>query len=438
MQKPQRVAVQKETITAFSTYKYFHSPTNKFNHLDAKDIKEEIAKAKFYKNGSILSREIVTENQEKPVVKVVNNDCLIEALELKKKGYRPLVLNMASATSVGGGYKNGAGAQEENLFRRTNLFQYHESNKKDWYPIPEIGGIYCPNATIIRSSEQDQYEFLEVPEMMSFVAVAAMRSPRLVKNHSGEFALVPEAKKLTQRKIQAILNIGLDNGHDAIVLSAFGCGAYRNPPSIMAQLFYEVISTEYAGGGVNLPKTYRHISFAIIDDHNSNKEHNPEGNFLPFQNKFANGLDDRPISDISDAMDSIQESSEQVNQQNLLNNNNNNKSKNEDNYDYRRNNVQNRRPYNEIRGKGRGKVRGGFGREGSSQTHGKQMTLDAVWKYKPSQDHIDQLIRMGYSAKISKRALYTTEGNMEEAVNWLMQNAISDKMINLSIDKNES
>lgn len=245
-------------------------------------------------------------------------------------------------------------------------------------------------------------------------------------------------KSRNQSILKYLLFLFYLKGHDAIVLSAFGCGAYRNPPSIMAQLFYEVISTEYAGGGVNLPKTYRHISFAIIDDHNSNKEHNPEGNFLPFQNKFANGLDDRPISDISDAMDSIQESSEQVNQQNLLNNNNNNKSKNEDNYDYRRNNVQNRRPYNEIRGKGRGKVRGGFGREGSSQTHGKQMTLDAVWKYKPSQDHIDQLIRMGYSAKISKRALYTTEGNMEEAVNWLMQNAISDKMISLSIDKNES
>lgn len=39
-----------------------------------------------------------------------------------------------------------------------------------------------------------------------------MRRPKLIKNHSGEFALVPEAKKLTQRKIQAILNIGLDNG----------------------------------------------------------------------------------------------------------------------------------------------------------------------------------------------------------------------------------
>jgi hypothetical protein len=209
----------------------------------------------------------------------------------------------------------------------------------------------------------------------------------------------------------------------------------------MAQLFYEVISTEYAGGGENLPRTYRHISFAIIDDHNSNKEHNPEGNFLPFQNIFAAGLDDRPINNISDAMNSIphisQESSEQIDQQYSLNNDN--KSKNESNYDYQRNNNQNRRPYNERRGKGRGKVRGGFRREGSSQTNsGRQMTLDAVWKYKPSQNHIDQLMRMGYSEKMSKKALYTTEGNMEEAVKWITQNAISDKMISFSLDTNKS
>jgi len=268
--------------------------------------------------------------------------------------------------------------------------------------------------------------------------VAAIRRPKLIKNHAGEFTLFPEAKASTRRKIQAILNIGLDNGHDAIVLSAFGCGAYRNPPSIMAQLFYEVISTGYAGGGENLPRTYRHISFAIIDDHNSNKEHNPEGNFLPFQNKFATGLDDRSINNVTDAMDSIlyisQESPEHqrkfqrnqqyISQQDSINNN-------EGNYDYQRNK-------NQRRGRGRGKVRGGFGQEGSSKTHssiGRQTTLDAVWKYKPSQDHVDQLMRMGYSAKNAKQALYTTEGNMEEAVNWLNQNAVSDKMISLSLDK---
>lgn len=36
---------------------------------------------------------------------------------------RPVVLNMANAYRAGGGFRTGAGAQEENLHRRTNLFQ---------------------------------------------------------------------------------------------------------------------------------------------------------------------------------------------------------------------------------------------------------------------------------------------------------------------------
>ncbi|RIA94814.1 hypothetical protein C1645_734517 [Glomus cerebriforme] len=419
MQKSQRVIVQKETIIAFSTYEYVHAQTDKVVKLNAESIATEIAKAKFYKNGLKITREIVLEKQEKPVIQVVSGDCLVEALELKKKGFNPLVLNMASATSVGGGYKSGAGAQEENLFRRTNLFQYHEPNKEFWYPIPEVGGIYCPNATVIRSSEQDRYEFLEVPETMSFVAVAAIRRPKLIKNHVGEFSLVPEAKASTRRKIQAILNIGLDNDHDAIVLSAFGCGAYRNPPSAVAQLFYEVISSGYAGDGENLPRTYRHISFAIIDDHNSKKEHNPDGNILPFQNIFANGLDDRSVNNVADAVDSVlsfsQEPSEKFQRNQHISQ-----------WGSFNNNERGQQP---GRSRGRGKVRGGTPSSGS----GRQMTLDSVWKYKPSQDHIDQLTKMGYSSKNAKRALYTTKGNMEEAVNWLKQNAVSDEPIRLSL-----
>src|SRR5689334_5359894 len=79
-------------------------------------------------------------------------------------------------------------------------------------------------------------------------------------------------------------------GHDAIVLSAFGCGAFCNPPATIAQLFWEVISSGY-GGGVEKPKTYRQIVFAIFDDHNANRRHNDEGNLLPFQRRFEQGLD---------------------------------------------------------------------------------------------------------------------------------------------------
>src|ERR1043166_7128343 len=103
MQRSQRIAVQKETIEAFTTYSYVHSQTNKVIKLDAEGIDAEIAKSKFYKNGSKLIREIIPEKQEKPVIEVVSGDCLIEALQLKKKGFNPLVLNMASATNPGGG-----------------------------------------------------------------------------------------------------------------------------------------------------------------------------------------------------------------------------------------------------------------------------------------------------------------------------------------------
>lgn len=38
--------------------------------------------------------------------------------------------------------------------------------------------------------------------------------------------LAPKFADKTKRKIRVILAIGLENGHDSLVLSAFGCGAF--------------------------------------------------------------------------------------------------------------------------------------------------------------------------------------------------------------------
>lgn len=77
-----------------------------------------------------------------------------------------------------GGYIKGAGAQEENLYRRTNFFQIVDDPYQQWnsfrnwnYPLPEFGGLYIPNAYVFRKSELNGYAFLEKPEFMSFVAV---------------------------------------------------------------------------------------------------------------------------------------------------------------------------------------------------------------------------------------------------------------------------
>ncbi|GET00036.1 TIGR02452 family protein [Rhizophagus clarus] len=255
---PLFVIVQYETFDVFnSDSPGYENKSGKRILLDPTSISSEIKKSKLYKDGTSISRPIVAQKQPNPKIQVLDGDCLNHASRLKSEGYNPIVLNMANAEVPGGGYLDGSGAQEENLFRRTNLFQYHEPNKDQWYPIPLFGGIYCPNATVIKASEQEEYELLEKPEKMSFVAVAAISHPKLVDNNNNP-TLNEHDKEITRQKIRTILNIGLDNGHDAIVLSAFGCGAFANPPSTIAQLFYEW--------------------------------KNGEGNLLPFKNRFANGI----------------------------------------------------------------------------------------------------------------------------------------------------
>ena len=55
---------------------------------------------------------------------------------------RVVVLNMASATTPGGGYRKGQGAQEENLFRRSNYCQSLDTLPGE--PNPSAPTCVCP------------------------------------------------------------------------------------------------------------------------------------------------------------------------------------------------------------------------------------------------------------------------------------------------------
>ena len=99
-----------------------------------------------------------------------------------------------------------------------------------------------------------------------------MKNPTLVNGK-----LQPWVIDTTKSKIRQILDIALENGHDSVVLSAFGCGAYKTPPTEMAKLFKEVLGNKKYKGA------FKVIHFAIINLKSTNGSHNPQGNFQPFK-----------------------------------------------------------------------------------------------------------------------------------------------------------
>lgn len=220
-------------------------------------------------------------------VEVSDSDCIDAAKHiLDEEGVRPIVLNMASYMNPGGGVTSGSGAQEENLFRRTDycrsLYQFRDfatdysdlgvTRNPDYsYPLDKYdGAIYSPDITVFRGNEANGYPFLKEPFVLDFVAVAAMNFNGTELPH----VYTPEEEDIIRHKINLLLRICLSTGHTHVVLSALGCGAFCNPPREISRFFHEALtSDEFLGA-------FRHVVFAIMDDGNE------EGNYRQFRQEL--------------------------------------------------------------------------------------------------------------------------------------------------------
>ena len=198
-------------------------------------------------------------------------------------GSHVAVLNMASAYTPGGGWLHGSGAQEENLHRRTTLCEHLHGARyrragiqgprpEVRYPLPEFGGVFSPSVIVLRGCEADGYPFLVHPWPVSVLTVAAYHGPRCTQRPDGRRALDPPFEYGTRRKIRAMLAAAKYNRVQNLVLCAFGCGAFRNPPEHMAEIFVQCLAEPAAKG------YFEKVTFAIIDDHNSPGG----GNLQPF------------------------------------------------------------------------------------------------------------------------------------------------------------
>jgi uncharacterized protein (TIGR02452 family) len=232
---------------------------------------------------------------EKTKTGVVNMDSMQCAKLLIDKGLNPAVLNLASAYHACGGYHTGSRAQEEGICREStlsrSLYQYYgetESKavnvpfKYEAYPLDLcFGGIYSPGVTVFRDPTEC-YRLLEEPYKVGVITVAALnfRPNRDLQFHDPDTdGFTEEGDAIMRHKIRTIYRLGLSNGHDSLVLGAFGCGAFRLRPTLVANLFKEVLQEP------EFHNKYKEICFAILEKGTGPKE--GKGKFAPFYQLFG-------------------------------------------------------------------------------------------------------------------------------------------------------
>jgi uncharacterized protein (TIGR02452 family) len=173
---------------------------------------------------------------------------------------RVVTLNFASARNPGGGFLGGAKAQEEDLCRSAALYpclltqrDYYEANRAQRSALYTDHLIYSPDVPFLRDESR---RLLEQPFVASFITAPAPNAGAVARNEPSE---APRVAPTLERRSRYVLAVAADHGHRVLVLGAWGCGAFRNDPNVVAPILREAIADPCFAGA------FDRMVFAIYD-----------------------------------------------------------------------------------------------------------------------------------------------------------------------------
>ncbi|MFJ3582276.1 TIGR02452 family protein [Streptomyces sp. NPDC090127] len=171
------------------------------------------------------------------------------------------VLNFASARNPGGGYLNGAQAQEEAVCRASALyttllrapeFYAHHRAEKDAFYTDRV--ILSPGVPVFRD---DRGGLLDEPFTVGFLTSPAPNAG-VVRRQAPERAdRIPAA---LASRAERVLETAVAGGYRRLVLGAWGCGVFQNDPAEVADAFRALLTD-----GGRFAGHFDEIVFAILD-----------------------------------------------------------------------------------------------------------------------------------------------------------------------------
>lgn len=171
------------------------------------------------------------------------------------------VLNFSSARNPGGGYLNGAQAQEEALCRASALYtcligvrEFYDHHRTHRDPFYTDRVIHSPAVPVFRD---DRGRLLDTPYTVGFLTAAAPNAGVVLRTAPERAAELPGALAV---RAERVLEVAAAHGYRRLVLGAWGCGVFRNDPAHVAGAFRALL-----GPGGRFAGAFEHVVFGILD-----------------------------------------------------------------------------------------------------------------------------------------------------------------------------
>ncbi|MGW0869423.1 TIGR02452 family protein [Streptomyces sp. NPDC002740] len=171
------------------------------------------------------------------------------------------VLNFASARNPGGGYLNGAQAQEEALCRASALYtcllearEFYDHHRAHRDPFYTDRVIHSPGVPVFRD---DRGRLLDEPCAVGFLTAAAPNAGVVLRTVPERASELPGALAV---RAERVLETAAAHGYRRLVLGAWGCGVFRNDPAQVAGAFRALL-----GPGGRFERAFEHVVFGVLD-----------------------------------------------------------------------------------------------------------------------------------------------------------------------------
>lgn len=168
------------------------------------------------------------------------------------------VLNFASAKNPGGGFLNGAMAQEESLAVSSTLYptltaheEYYRENRAHSSMMYLDYAIYSPEVMFFRDGA---FQLTEKPVKASVLTLPAVNMGQVILKKEN----AAEAKKVMRRRMKLALGIFAEQQAKHLVLGAYGCGVFGNDPQEIAA-WWKGLLTEGMG------QYFDSVFYAVLD-----------------------------------------------------------------------------------------------------------------------------------------------------------------------------